>query len=279
MNAEPEIIPPQPQAKRPVDFTDEIFDVICDRMTEGEGLREICKSPDMPSKTTFLRWVDKDTGRQRRYQAAREALMDHYAEEIIAIAWDDSQDTIKREGKPDLCNHEWINRSRLKVDTLKFLMAKLHPKKYGDKLPEHIEDRNFQITWEDATNRPRTIERVIIDPIHDDDGGIISQNDSSALADRIRVLEGRLAKATGQQPAGPPKQLTFDPGPLPSRMDGEIVTRLVDLIKANVPKADQRDPLMVLDEVMNLIGTTLGEHYSNSSSNRFQPPSDCLPTA
>ena len=53
-------------------------------MTEGEGLREICRDPDMPSKTTFLRWVEKDTGRQAQYQAAREALMDHYADEILA---------------------------------------------------------------------------------------------------------------------------------------------------------------------------------------------------
>jgi hypothetical protein len=28
-------------------------------------------------------------------------------------------------------------------------------------------------------------------------------------------------------------------------MDGEIVTRLVDMIKAKVPQADQRDPLSV----------------------------------
>src|SRR5215207_954372 len=103
--------------KRTSDFSDEIFDVICDRMAEGEALGIICKDADMPSKTTFLRWVQKDTSRQNRYQIAREALMDHYAEEIIAIAWDTSQDTIDRENKPPLCNHEWINRSRLKVDT------------------------------------------------------------------------------------------------------------------------------------------------------------------
>jgi hypothetical protein len=44
-------------------------------------------------------------------------------------------------------------------------------------------------------------------------------------------------------------------------MDGEIVTRLVDMIKAKVPQADQRDPLSVLDEVMSIIGEALGERY------------------
>jgi hypothetical protein len=70
------------------------------------------------------------------------ALMDWYAEEILEIAWDSSKDTIPADGKkPARCDNEWVNRSRLKVDTLKFLMAKLHPRKYGDKLPEAVEEK------------------------------------------------------------------------------------------------------------------------------------------
>jgi len=253
MKAEPEIIPPPATPKRPTDFTDEIFAVICERMTEGEGLREICRDPDMPTKTTFLRWVDKDRGRQAQYQRAREALMDHYADEIRQIAWDDSKDTIKREGKPDLCNHEWINRSRLKVDTLKFLMAKLHPKRYGDKLPETVEQRSHEATLlESEANQPQKIvvrwERTIITPIHDDDGKIINAADPDALRKRIIELEKRLG-IRGGVPL-PPKLLTYDPGPLPSRIEGEIVLKLVDVIKQNVPKADQRPPEEVLDEVL-----------------------------
>ncbi|WP_369723675.1 hypothetical protein AB8Z38_06790 [Bradyrhizobium sp. LLZ17] len=143
-----------------VEFTEEIFAEICERMANGEGLRKICSDRDMPSRSTFLRWVENDTGRQSKYQKAREALMDWYSEEILAIAWDDSKDTIKREGKDDLCNHEWIARSRLKVDTLKFLMAKLHPKRYGDKLPEAVEDRNIKISWENERSAPFNKDRV-----------------------------------------------------------------------------------------------------------------------
>jgi len=143
---EPEIIPPEEKPRRPAEFTDEIFDVICDRMAGGEGLRKICEDPQMPSRQTFLRWIEKDTGRQAQYTAAREALMDWYAEEILTIAWDSSKDTIPADGKkPARCDNEWVNRSRLKVDTLKFLMAKLHPKRYGDRLPETVEQRTHEM--------------------------------------------------------------------------------------------------------------------------------------
>ena len=142
---EPEIIPPADKPKRPAEFTDEIFDAICDRMANGQGLRKICDDPEMPSRQTFLRWMEKDTGRQAKYTAAREALMDWYAEEILEIAWDSSKDTIPAtKTKPARCDNEWVQRSRLKVDTLKFLMAKLHPKRYGDRLPETVESRNHE---------------------------------------------------------------------------------------------------------------------------------------
>ncbi|WP_407146347.1 hypothetical protein [Bradyrhizobium sp. ORS 86] len=235
-------------------------------MANGQGLRKICEDPSMPSRQTFLRWIEKDTGRQTQYQAAREALMDWYAEEILEIAWDDSNDTIKdKKGEPK-ANHEWINRSRLKVDTLKFLMAKLHPKRYGDRLPEAVEDRNIQISWqaENPINRIELVgvrpEREIISPIHDDAGNVINASDNSALRKRIIELEERLG--VREAPPAPPKLLTWDPGPLPSRMDGEIVLKLVDVIKQHVPQADQRPPEEVLDEVLAECAKALQTKYS-----------------
>ena len=248
---DPEIIPPPVQAPNPAEFSDDIFNEICDRMADGKGLRKICEDPEMPSRQTFLRWIEKDTGRQSRYQAAREALMDWYAEEILEIAWDSSRDTIPAEGKrPARCDNEWVNRSRLKVDTLKFLMAKLHPKRYGDKLPETVEQKSHEATLlELEARKPATVwEREIIDPIHDDAGNIINAVDFSALRRRIKELEQRLGLREAD--ATPPKLLTFDPGPLPERAEGQILYAVAQAIKRNVPKADQRSPEEVISEVM-----------------------------
>jgi len=274
MTEQPEIIPPQPKLKRPTDFTDEIFAIVCDRMAEGEGLRKICDDPEMPSRTTFLRWVEKDTGRQAKYAAAREALMDWYGEEILEIAWDSSRDTIPAtDNKPARCDTEWVQRSRLKVDTLKFLMAKLHPRRYGDRLPETVEEKTgvaeLMRAIDGKTRGPDKIERIILEgvsPVYGDDGSIINADDNAALRARIAELEERLGMREAKPE--PPRQITYDPGPLPSRVEGEILHSIAQAIKRNVPKADQRPAEEVISEVMSEFEKVLQAKYAPARSDQ-----------
>ena len=66
--------------------------------------------------------------RARQIQAWR------LADEILEIADDGANDTyVDKEGHVRV-NHGNINRARLRVDTRKFIMAKMLPKIYGDKL-------------------------------------------------------------------------------------------------------------------------------------------------
>lgn len=72
------------------------------------------------------------------------------AEEILEIADDGSQDTEEIEISEGVTstrtNAEVIQRSRLRVDTRKWLMSKLAPKKYGDKLGlEHSGEVNVSL--------------------------------------------------------------------------------------------------------------------------------------
>jgi hypothetical protein len=73
-----------------------------------------------------------------QYARAREIQADYWAEEIIEIADDGTNDYIEKENKDgstyEAVNSEHINRSRLRVDTRKWLMARQAPKKYGDRL-------------------------------------------------------------------------------------------------------------------------------------------------
>ena len=243
------------KAGRPSEFSQETVTAICERMAEGETLRKICSDPEMPSRNTVLRWVKNDDGFKRQYENARQACMDWYADEIVNIAWDTSNDTVQGNSGQPLCNHEWIARSRLKVDSLKFLMAKLHPTRYGDKVqPDHPEQMNVN------TGVPRlTVSwvRHTVDPIHDDDGSVINADDSAKLRARIAVLEERLGIRGGK----PPKQITYDPGPLPRAIDPEVVARFLRMIKATVPQADQRPPETVLDEVISECESALKAKY------------------
>ena len=127
----------QGRAGRPSDFTPELGDLICDLLAEGVSLRKVCTNKNMPDKSTVFRWLRTHDQFRDQYTRAKEEAADALAEEIIDIADDDTQDyrTVKRGEKEfEEVNHEHINRSRLRIDTRKFLMAKMKPKRYGEKL-------------------------------------------------------------------------------------------------------------------------------------------------
>lgn len=58
--------------------------------------------------------------------------MDAMADEILVIADDGTGDSWTDDDGVVRTNHDVIARSKLRVDTRKWLMSKLAPKKYGD---------------------------------------------------------------------------------------------------------------------------------------------------
>jgi hypothetical protein len=125
---------------RPSDYSPELVAVICARMAEGVSLRSICLDEAMPDKSTVFRWLAAHNEFRDQYARAREARADAMAEEILEISDDDSGDAIT---DPDSgatrLNTEFVARSRLKVDTRKWLMARMAPKVYGDKVTQELQ--------------------------------------------------------------------------------------------------------------------------------------------
>jgi hypothetical protein len=238
---------------RPSTYSDEIFDQICTRLENGEVLKAICRDEQMPDRSTVLRWIAADDGKRRKYEAARRACVEFWSDEIIEIATDSSKDTIvDRKGRRG-CNHEWVSRSRLRIDTMWKLMRSIAPERYGEKLPEAIVARQIEADEQKqiaANTAVRRIERVIVEPGGGDD----------RLQRRIAELEAELA---GKGPAAPkpPALIEYDPGPLPKRMDKDIAQRLIRLVKSYVHRDDQRAPETVLDEVMTVCGEALVAFY------------------
>lgn len=123
---------------RPRSLNPEIAETICKRMSEGESLLAICRDPEMPSKPTVLRWAREDEAFRNQYVRAREDLLEHWAEQILDISDDNENDIVivtRDDGSTfEKVNGDHINRSRLRVDTRKWLLSKLAPKKYGERL-------------------------------------------------------------------------------------------------------------------------------------------------
>lgn len=80
--------------------------------------------------------LDDRNGFAAHYARARELQIEAMADELIEISDDGTNDwmTIQRGGQEvEVPNQEVLQRSRLRVDTRKWLMSKIMPKKYADK--------------------------------------------------------------------------------------------------------------------------------------------------
>lgn len=103
---------------RPSTYTEEMGNLICDKLTEGMSLRKLCMLDEFPTASTVYVWLDRFPEFAEKYARAREAATEDMLEEILQIADDDKIDP---------------NDKRVRIDTRKWAMGKLKPKKYGDK--------------------------------------------------------------------------------------------------------------------------------------------------
>lgn len=122
---------------RPSIFTQEIADTICERLMHGETLRQIVLDEAMPHRATVHRWLATNETFRDQYAQAREYQADTIFDEMFDIADDGTNDwMLRKQGEDDIevVNHEHIQRSRLRIDTRKWALSRMAPKKYGDKI-------------------------------------------------------------------------------------------------------------------------------------------------
>ena len=82
-----------------------------------------------------MAWLDgSKPAFSEQYARAREAQADKLAEEALQIADDGRSDTYVDGDGNVKTDTEVIQRSKLRVDTRKWLASKMAPKKYGDKM-------------------------------------------------------------------------------------------------------------------------------------------------
>jgi len=125
-------------AGRPSSYTEEIAAEICRRIVAGEGLRKICETPGMPHRATVYEWLANTPTFNDQYARAREHQADAWVDELREIADDTSGDWVEVETpdgrKEKRFDHEHVQRSRLRIDTLKWCASKFAPRRFGDKV-------------------------------------------------------------------------------------------------------------------------------------------------
>ena len=110
-----------------------ITELVCSELALGKSRRSILDADDkLPSASTFLDWIGADSFLAEQYAHARQMAYELLADEIVAIA--DENYTTDEHGVRERLSSEAIQRNRLRVDTRKWMLSKMLPKVYGDKI-------------------------------------------------------------------------------------------------------------------------------------------------
>jgi len=125
----------KPKTGRPTKYSAARAKLICDAIGSGQTAREIAAAQGTPWQT-ICNWRDRYPEFAAQLKAAQAARAELMAAEILEIADDSSADFIEFETPSGRIrrepNHELVQRSRLRVETRKYLMEKWSPKEYGN---------------------------------------------------------------------------------------------------------------------------------------------------
>jgi hypothetical protein len=147
-----------PKARRPYQaYSPELADELCTLIAEGKSIRQITELTGMPSRRGVQYWLCRYPDFRKKYEDAMGLWAEFLAHEIIEIADDSSGDFIITEDGRRAVDHENINRSRLKVDSRKWLLSKILPKRYGDRITT---DMNIAVEPETLRNLPDEKKRA-----------------------------------------------------------------------------------------------------------------------
>lgn len=125
---------PKDKIGRPTKYTKELADTICEQLAQGLSMRTISKDKSLPAMSTMFLWLREHEEFSEQYAKAKQESTDAMAEDILDIADDGSNDYTETEDGRMVYNGDSVQRSRLRVDTRKWLMSKMKPKKYGEHL-------------------------------------------------------------------------------------------------------------------------------------------------
>ena len=147
---------------RPTIFNQELANKICHELSQGYSLRTVCLPEEMPAISSIFNWFRTHPDFLAQYARAKEESADAMAEEILDIA-DETISVIK--GGAEKKSSALAQAQRLRVDTRKWIMSKMKPKRYadtldltskGDKLPTPILNNIVNNVPSDNSNKKDT---------------------------------------------------------------------------------------------------------------------------
>lgn len=157
-----------PTPGRPVSFNERAAHAICEGISEGAFLEDVCRLPGMPKQATVYRWLAARPEFAKAYGEARQVQAHRLFDEALRVAETATEKT-------------W-RKAKLRVDTIRWTVAKLAPHRYGPRPKVEVEPtrkfwnvyvQKFGESEESAelisSHELRPDERGLLDPYDDGD--------------------------------------------------------------------------------------------------------------
>jgi len=137
---------------------DELAELVPQFMSDGLSMRQACIKAGMTAQT-FLRAVDASPGLAERYAQARTALLDAMVDQILTLA--DAPVPLLDNGATD---PGLVRQRQLQIDARRWVLSKLAPNKYGDRLDVSVSDNRISITGALQAAQSRLLDVVDVTP-------------------------------------------------------------------------------------------------------------------
>lgn len=147
---------------RPTSYTKELAEAVCEKLTACGSLRAVCRDEGMPNRSTITRWVVDDIdGFAARYARAKDLGIDEFVDETIEIADDGTNDWMNTERGPQL-DSEHIQRSKVRIETRRWLAERMAPKRYGLKQALDLSNTDGTLQVDEAARSARVAQLLAL---------------------------------------------------------------------------------------------------------------------
>ena len=126
-------------AGRPSKYTQELADIVCERLALGESMRSVARDEAMPAVSTLFKWIRELPEFSAQYDKAKIESADCLVEDMLDIADNQAAQDVTIDGETfSAVTAVGVSHAKLRVDTRKWAASKLKPKKYGEKIAQEI---------------------------------------------------------------------------------------------------------------------------------------------
>lgn len=128
---------------RPSLYTLALAEEVCERLSNGETLEDICRSAHMPATRTVYLWTETHESFAADFARARTRGFDALAAEALRIAntpVEGVEYITKADGGVEERRGDMLGHRKLQIETRLKLLAKWDPKRYGEKLALEVDD-------------------------------------------------------------------------------------------------------------------------------------------